>query len=488
MAGIQLTPSPPEGERLAKMYCGTCHVYPEPALLPKALWQKVVLPQMGYQLGIYHSDSVRATLFEQGLGGKYVRERGVFPEHPMLDLKAWRKITDFYLSNAPDALTLPSPEPITVGLRRFRTRLPALRLSPPSTTLVRFRPDGGLWLGDANTKRLYWIDEKLNVEKAANLAEGIVGIQRDSGGLFLTIMGSFSPTDAPVGTVVYLPNGSPRAQWLLEDLQRPVHSVWADLNNDGLTDGVVCEYAKWTGGLTYWQQRSDGSFAKTVLRYRPGAIRSYLRDLNGDGHLDILALFGQGDEGIFRYLNDGKGNFREEPVLRFPPSWGSSSFRLVDVNGDGLEDIVYTCGDNADYKPILKPYHGIRIYTNNGEGSYTETLFHPLHGAYDAAVVDFDNDGDMDIAAVAFFPDFQRTPQAGFVLLENQGNFQFDASTFPEVDQGRWMVLDVADWDGDGDVDIALGALTFEVVPDNGEVQRWVRAGVPFVVLENTLY
>ncbi len=484
----QTIPSPPEGERLARTYCGICHLYPEPSLLPKALWREVILPQMGHQLGIYEDEAVRATLFEQGLGGQYVRERGIFPERPMLDSKTWQKIIDFYLNNAPDTLAQPLPRPIVVSLNHFRTRQPTLRLSPPSTTLICFRPEGGLWLADANTKRLYWIDKDLNTAQAANLAEGIVSIQRDSTGMYLTIMGLFSPTDAPVGAVVYLPHGSSRAQLLLEGLQRPVHSAWADLNGDGLTDGVVCEFAKWSGGLTYWQQRADGSFSKTVLRARPGAIRAYLRDLNGDGHFDILALFGQGDEGVFRYLNDGKGNFREDALLRFPPSWGSSSFRLIDVNGDGREDIIYTCGDNADYKPILKPYHGIRIYLNDGKGAYKETFFYPLYGAYDAVVADFDKDGDLDIAAVSFFPDFQRTPHAGFVFLENQGDFQFSASTFPEVQQGRWMVLDVADWDTDGDLDIALGALTFEVVPDNGEVHRWVKGGLPFVVLENTLY
>lgn len=486
---LPVLPDPPdEGERLAKTYCGGCHLYPEPALLPKELWQNVILPRMGHQLGIYEHDTVRAALFEQGLGGQQVRERGVFPERPLLAPKAWRKIKDFYLTHAPDSLPLPPAQPVTVGLKHFRTRVPAWHLSPPSATMVRFRPGGGLLLGDANTKRLYWIGDDLNVEKAANLAEGIVDVQRDPGGMYLTIMGSFSPTDAPVGAVVYMSDNSPRAQLLLEGLQRPVHSTWADLDGDGRTDGVVCEYAKWTGGLSYWRQQPDGSFLKTVLRYRPGAIRSYIRDLNGDGHPDILALFGQGDEGIFRYLNDGKGNFREEPVLRFPATWGSSSFRLTDVNGDGLEDIVYTCGDNADYKPILKPYHGIRIYTNNGHGGYDETYFYPLHGAYDAIVADFDGDGDLDIGAVAFFPDFQSAPNSGFVLLENQGDFRFEASTFPEVQQGRWMLLDASDWDADGDLDILLGPLTFEVVPDNGEVRRWVQAGLPFVVLENTRY
>ncbi len=30
--------------RLAKQYCGGCHLFPKPSLLPKATWTKRVLP------------------------------------------------------------------------------------------------------------------------------------------------------------------------------------------------------------------------------------------------------------------------------------------------------------------------------------------------------------------------------------------------------------------------------------------------------------
>ncbi len=477
---------PEEGEILAKIRCGVCHAYPEPGLLPKRIWRESVLPQMGYQMGVYPNDTTRLGLIEQGPGGERVLAAGVFPEKPQISAEDWAKIQAFYLKQAPDSLTMPDPPPIATGLKNFITRIPELRLSPPSATLVQFRPGGGLYLGDANSRRLHWIDQNLKVEKAANLAEGVVHLQRDAGGAYVTIMGSFSPTDAPVGAVIYIPDDSPRAEVLLEDLQRPVHSAWADLNADGRPDAVVCEFAKWTGGLTLHLQQPDGSFIRSVLRNRPGAIKSYIRDLNRDGHPDVIALFGQGDEGIYRFLNDGKGAFTEERVLRFPSSWGSSGFRLADVNADGHEDIVYTCGDNADYTPIRKPYHGIRFFTNDGRGNYTESFFYPLNGAYDAIPADFDGDGDLDLAALSFFPDFPNRPQEAFIWLKNQGEGRYQAFSFPEVTQGRWIVMDAGDLEGDGDLDLVLGPLTFEVVPDGGEVQRWLNGGLPFLVLENT--
>ncbi|MGH2563341.1 MAG: hypothetical protein ACRDE5_02430, partial [Ginsengibacter sp.] len=40
------------GEELAKIYCATCHVFPSPSLLDKSTWEKSVLKNMGWRLGI----------------------------------------------------------------------------------------------------------------------------------------------------------------------------------------------------------------------------------------------------------------------------------------------------------------------------------------------------------------------------------------------------------------------------------------------------
>ncbi len=113
----------------------------------------------------------------------------------------------------------------------------------------------------------------------------------------------------------------------------------------------------------------DGKFGKQyyvrrILRSLPGAIRAYINDYNHDGLQDIMVLFAQGDESIILFTNLGNGGFQQEQLLRFPPSYGSSYFELADFNNDGYPDIVYTCGDNADYSPVLKPYHGVYIFMN----------------------------------------------------------------------------------------------------------------------------
>src|SRR5205085_10544019 len=149
----------------------------------------------------------------------------------------------------------------------------------------------------------------------------------------------------------------------------------------------------------------------------PGAIKAYPYDYNKDGKTDILALFAQGEEGIFLYTNKGDGNFEEKRLIRFPALYGSSYFELADFNKDGYPDILYTCGDNADYSTIFKPYHGVYIFLNDKTNHFIQKYFFPINGCYKAIARDFDGDEDLDIATISYFPDFVHQPEDGFVYL-----------------------------------------------------------------------
>src|SRR6185295_6044313 len=99
-------------------------------------------------------------------------------------------------------------------------------------------------------------------------------------------------------------------------------------------------------------------------------------------------------------INKGNDQFDTREILRFPPVYGSSYFELDDFNKDGFKDILYTCGDNADYtSDVLKNYHGIYIYLNDGRNNFSQKYFFAMHGCFKAMARDFDKDGDLDIAA-----------------------------------------------------------------------------------------
>ena len=303
------------------------------------------------------------------------------------------------------------------------------------------------------------------------------------GNTYFSVIGSFSPTDVPLGTIwEFTTNG--QASVVIKGLRRPTDIAAADFTGDGQDELVIPEFGKLLGQLAIWQ-KVGAEWIPQVLDPQPGATRVIPVDWNQDGHVDILSLMAQGDERVVVYLNDGQGQFHGENLLRFPPSYGSVYLDTLDYNRDGRMDLLYVNGDNADYRPILKPYHGIRIYLQTEDGAFKEEVFLPLPGAYAAVPADFDLDGDLDFAAISFFPDFTRKPALSFVLFLQDDQGSFHLQPMPASDSGRWLRLAASDFDDDGDLDLLTTCLAFETVPDGGEVAAWVKNGLPFVFWEN---
>jgi hypothetical protein len=161
-------------------------------------------------------------------------------------------------------------------------------------------------------------------------------------------------------------------------------------------------------------------------------------------------------------LNDGNGNFTQKILAQFPPVYCDSYFELADFNHDGHPDILLTNGDNWDLSPIKKYYHGIRILMNDGKNNFKERLFFPFYGASKAMAFDFDGDGDLDIAAISFYDDPDK-PEQSFMYLENKGDLRFTTSTTKLAAKGKWLTMDIGDFDNDGDTDIFLGSFIYNI-------------------------
>jgi hypothetical protein len=195
----------------------------------------------------------------------------------------------------------------------------------------------------------------------------------------------------------------------------------------------------------------------------------------------------QGDEQIILFTNYGNFEFKQTTLLRFQAVYGSSYLEVDDFDKDGHFDILCTNGDNADYSAILKPYHGIRLFRNDGKNNFEESWFYPLHGATQVRSNDYDQDGDLDIAAIAYFPDYESTPERGFVYLENKHGV-FTPFVTPLSKEGRWITMDAADVDDDGDCDLVLGAFS----SDGSSVpqpifNRWKTQQTSLLYLKNLL-
>lgn len=487
------------GKELSIAHCSGCHGYVNPELLPKAAWRDDVLPAMGHRLGIYSKGFSRNSLFDPGASGAIVRKANIFPEKPLLAEKDWRKIVEYFVENAPD--TIPPPirkSKIRMGLSHFEYKEGSFSHRPPLTSMVKILPDNrGVVFSDGKGQRsvLTFLTPELRESYRIPMQTTPVQYYEKSNEVYLTTIGrGVFPNDAQDGTMQRLERKFPDPEYkpgnaVIRNLQRPVCVDYGDLNGDGFEDMIVCEFGNKTGGLAWYENNGEGGYTKKILREKPGAVTAIVKDVNEDGLPDIYVLMAQGDEGIFLYENQGAGEFHEKRLLSFSPLNGSQYMELADFNKDGFDDIVYVCGDNADLSPILKEYHGIYIFLNDGKSGFRQAYFYQMNGAYKAMVRDYDLDGDLDMAAISFFPDYPRYPEESFVYLRNAGNLKFEDYSFPESAKGRWTVMDAGDMDGDGDIDLALGSFVY-FLPDGdttGLGKKWLATSPSVIVLENTI-
>ena len=424
---------------------------------------------------------------QEGRAREILIEEQVFPEEPLISEESWSRLKEYYINQAPSKLILNDRYRKRYAVSRvFKPLKSDLEVEIAGTTMVNFEENGGVVIGDSFDKKIHFFDSKLKHQKAFELGEGIVDYAEDESGYYVLVMGEFAATDEPKGAVWKISKEDESASpiKILGDLKRPPSFERLDIDGDGMQDFLICEFGKWVGYLAWWKNLGNEQYEKKVIRSVPGAIKSIVRDFNEDGLPDFITLFAQGDEALIIHINEGDGIFKESKVLQFSPSNGSSFFDLVDFNGDGLEDIIYTAGDNADYAPILKNYHGLYLFENKGDFQFEQTHFEQLNGAFNARIADFDLDGDLDIAVISFFPDFDRNIQEGFVLLMNDGQGNYLRETIQEVVDGRWLVMNASDYDSDGDVDLILGSLPMQI-SNTRLMQNWMTKKVNFLVLQN---
>ena len=449
-----------KGQALAGQHCQSCHQKPDPLLLDKETWRLHVLPVMGRYLGI-KSAAERSQVNNPESDASYMSNT------PQIDSAGWLQIRAYYLTKAPEHLpAAKAAEPVH--------KLPIFEIQPQQAGADSLRAMTSYVKIDESTKphRLFVADGLSNRVIVLSNQGRTIGSRIMDGALVNMTFQDNKITGTFIGTDLWannLKNGfikelkidqsgkiKPAPQPVFYKLGRALSTDIADLNGDGVKDYLVAQFGKMSGRLS-WVDKSGGKVQEHLLRDKPGCLKTIITYDNKTKRPDIWTLFAQGDEGIFFYANDGKGNFTEHKVLGFPPSYGSSSFDLVDFNGDGFKDIVYTCGDNGDFSQILKPYHGIYIYLNDGRNNFARKYFYPINGCYKAIAKDFDGDGDLDIAAISEFPG-EVKPWQAFVYLENKGGFNFQAYTLPlNTPFHSGMTMDAGDIDGDGKPDLLLG-------------------------------
>jgi hypothetical protein len=467
-----------KGERLAKQYCGSCHVFPDPNLLPKEIWSKNVLPNMAFRMGLLDLMEATKIIPEED----FLTVVGTLPGKPMVTDEEWQSIVNYFEANAPEKLNTSKKDSLHIATLFEPSSYSNEGL--PMVTLLKFDSHRDRFFIGSRNGNLAILNKEFESTDFIKLKSPASHLEIDSSNnLILSLMGIMDPNDRALGEIVSI-NHQGIVSTLIDSLTRPVHFSKADLNSDGQDDYVVCEFGNYTGGLNVYESIGDTLYRKHILSTLPGSRNVILNDFNKDGKLDVLALLTQGDEQIALFINRGNFQFQQRTLLKLPPVYGSSYFEIHDFNKDGKIDILYANGDNSDYSEVLKPYHGIRIFTQNTNGLFIESMFYPMHGASKAMAYDFDNDGDLDIAAVSFFPDFINTPDESFIYLENV-NQQFKPNKLRESISGRWLIMELADLEDDGDMDIFLGALDFNNNVPPTLLKMWEEDRQAVLILKN---
>ncbi|HXO74391.1 MAG TPA: hypothetical protein VN824_04155, partial [Puia sp.] len=189
-----------KGEQLAAVYCGSCHLLPDPSLLNSKSWEKGVLPQMGPRLGIFDHGFEH---YPSNRNDPNLREN-YYPAAPLLKPEEWEHILDYYTATSPDSLPGQSrSRPIEKGGSLFEVQTPALRYDMPATSFVRV-DEHGLMVFDVHYQKLYRFSAGLEVLDSLRDEGGIVDMVKRDSEWVVSNIGVLNPTNGKFGKLQVL--------------------------------------------------------------------------------------------------------------------------------------------------------------------------------------------------------------------------------------------------------------------------------------------
>ena len=237
-----------------------------------------------------------------------------------------------------------------------------------------------------------------------------------------------------------------------------------DVNADGLSDLFIGNAAQSSGSVLYLQN-ADKSLRKSSNQpwnnLKADVMGSLLFDADGDNDLDLYVAVGGAEFGWpspnykhSLYINDGKGNFKENTSALPNIITSGSSVAAGDYDNDGDLDLFVA----GRILPSFYPEMQIRSYLlNNNKGKFTDVTAKVapalvMPGMISSAIfTDYNNDNLLDLAIVGEY-----TP---LVFMKNKGGkFEIaNEETQTGVNTGWFNSILPIDIDNDNDLDYVIG-------------------------------
>lgn len=251
------------------------------------------------------------------------------------------------------------------------------------------------------------------------------------------------------------------------------HAVlFVDLDHEGDLDLYVVNAT--TNRL--YRNNLDGTFTEFSEKMGLTAGNAHSQDaafgdFDDDGDMDIFVV--NKDTSNVLLTNLRQGQFRDiTAICGLKSDGGSSAVTVGDYNNDGYLDLFVTGGR----------FH---LYRNKGDGTFEQderseemTLALAKVIGLDASFFDFDNDGFIDLLVVGKAMENIEASR-GVFLFRNDGTGKFsDASSILPKDLFSGGRAAIADYDGDGDLDIFFAGLDGGVRllrNEGGNLNHWLK-------------
>ena len=203
-------------------------------------------------------------------------------------------------------------------------------------------------------------------------------------------------------------------------------------------------------------------------------------DIDGDGDIDFVIKDFNGIPGaaythrIAWVRNDGGDNWAVLPLSNSEFGGSDLPFDVADMDNDGDLDVVTgSYGSPGDLATFSGQGAALRVYTNNGEGSFTRTtiletnffnqFFTGAKYIVGVTTADLDRDRDLDIIFL----------QGGSVnrvaWVPNNGNGSYgEVQVIWQEDGLNPRGVDTGDVDRDGDIDVVVSSSPERLVTEEG--------------------